>query len=58
MMGGKRAEMGVDDVGGGDVDDDEADEDGVLSWSNGDDMAEVVSMTLTLISSRRVLAGL
>jgi hypothetical protein len=58
MMGGKRAEMGVDDVGGGDVDDDEADEDGVLSWSNGDDMAEVVSMTLTLISSRCVLAGL
>jgi hypothetical protein len=48
----------VDDVGGGDVDDDEADEDGVLSWSNGDDMAEVVSMTLTLISSRCVLAGL
>jgi hypothetical protein len=52
MIGGKRAEMGVDDVGGGDVDDDEAGEDGVSSRSIGDDMANAVSMMVTLISSR------
>jgi hypothetical protein len=52
MMGGKRAEMGVDDVGGGDVDDDEAGDDGFSSRSNGDDMANAVSMMATLISSR------
>lgn len=44
--------MGVDDVGGGDVDDDEADDDGFSSRSNGDDMANAVSMMVTLISSR------
>ena len=49
MMGGKSAEMGVDDVGGGDVDDDEAEEDGVSSGSIGDDIANVVVMTFKLI---------
>lgn len=52
MIGGKRAEMGVDDVGGGDVDDDEAGEDGVSSWSIGDDMANAVLMTFPLTASR------